>query len=219
VIAHTDLQYALRKKLQTLLVCTTGSVALSATATGYARAGGSFLVDGFQPGMEVAPSGFTFNLFGTITAVTDLTMTIAGGRTAEVAAGGRSVIVGLPSQQVWENRVFTPTTGAPYVEEQYIPGPKSLDSIGPNGIVTLEPMYSPRIYVPSNTNIGADGRYADAIEALFAPRTLIPLPTGELLYVRGTPAPFRGQRAPSAAAGWSCIPITIPCRVQTTNTI
>lgn len=223
MIAHTDIQLALRAKLLTLVVCASGPTTLSTTATGYARTAGSFLVDGFCPGMEITPAGFAANVVDTIRSISDdgLTITTKNARTAERAAAGRSLTVGLPVTRLWENAV--PVTaiqqGTPYVEEQYLPGPESLDSGGKGGLITMTPMYSPRVYVPENTGISADGRYADAIKALFTPKTQLTIPGGGVLRVRQKPAPFRGQRGKSAVEGWSCIPITIPCWTQTTNTL
>ncbi len=76
-------------------------------------------------------------------------------------------------------------------------------------------MYSPRIYVPDGTGISADGKYADAIRRHYSPGTLMVSTDGARVQVRGDVAPFRGQRLPSTTPGWSCIPITIPCRVRT----
>jgi hypothetical protein len=49
---------ALRGRVLTLSVATTGTTSLAATATGYTRAAGSFVTDGFKPGMEVLAAGF-----------------------------------------------------------------------------------------------------------------------------------------------------------------
>ena len=76
---------------------TTGSTSLSATATGYARASGSFVTNGFVVGQEITASGFTNaanNGRSTITAVTATTITVnkATPTVAEEAATGRSLV-------------------------------------------------------------------------------------------------------------------------------
>jgi hypothetical protein len=215
VIDHTMLQLALRAKLLTLSVATTGSTTLAATTTGYSRTAGSFYADFFWPGMELATSGFASNGTRVITQVTPTTITVAGSLTPEVAAAGRTLTVGLPSNRAWENVTYQPITGVPYIEEQYIPGPAAMVNDGYAGLLELRPMYSPRVYVPLDTGISADGRYADAITRLFLPGTTLPLATGDQFVVRGDVAPMRGQRAPSATPGWSCIPVTIPLKVTT----
>jgi hypothetical protein len=218
VVDHTSLHLALRVKLLTLSMATTGSVSLSATATGYARTVGNFYTDGFWPGMEVKTSGFANpanNGRGVIQQVTPLAMVVTmyvvttspadGSRkvsyppnVAEAAAAGRLMSVGLPSNGAWENSTYIPITGVPYIEEQYIPGPGFIANDGYAGLLELRPMYSPRVYVPLDTGISADGRYADAITRLFLPGTTLPLATGDQFVVRGDVAPMRGQRAPSA---------------------
>lgn len=217
MVDHSVIQLALRVKLLTLSVATTGSVSLSATTTGYARATGSFLADGFAQGMEITPSGFAANPVDTIVAVSALSIVTRNARSAESAASGRSLTVGLPSGRAWENVTYTPVTGTPYMEEQYLPGPAGFDSDGYAGLLALAPMYSPRIYTPADTGVSGDGRYADAIARLFAPGTAMALSSGDTLIVRNNPAPFRGQRFPSATPGWSCVPVTIPLQVRTVS--
>ena len=276
---HTMIQAALRAKILTLSVATTGAIAMSATTTGYVRtpiagvgtvsaaAGaatftdtppangslvtvgastyvvsasdgvsvcrlsgaptfaasaftwtGSFIVDGLAAGMEVKPSGFASALVGTIKSVSADVVTISGGRTAEASASGRTLVVGAPSARANENvGPFIPTAGVPYLEEQYLPGPAFIANDGYAGVRTLRPMYSPRVYAPVNTDIFADGAYADAILALFAPGTTITLSSGDHLVVRADVAPYPGQRAPGVTAGWSCIPVNIPLELRTAS--
>ena len=52
---------ACQTRLLSTVVATTGAIALSATASGYHRAAGSFLDDQFAIGMEITPSGFGAN--------------------------------------------------------------------------------------------------------------------------------------------------------------
>jgi hypothetical protein len=75
---------------------TTGATSLSATATGYARAAGSFVTNGFRVGQTITASGFTNaanNGRAVITAVTAtaLTVTKTGGTVAEAAAANRTI--------------------------------------------------------------------------------------------------------------------------------
>ena len=75
---------------------TTGATSLSATATGYARASGSFTTNGFAVGQQIIASGFTNaanNGSSIITAVTAtaLTVTKTPATVAEAAATGRSI--------------------------------------------------------------------------------------------------------------------------------
>ena len=217
-VDHTIMQAAMRTHALTLSVCTTGSVTLAATTTGYTRAVGSFLTDLFAVGMEIVPGGFTSNPTSTITAVSAGAMTVKDARTAEGAAAGKTLTVGLPASRAFENANFTPVTGVPYVEENYLPGPSSQVTIGPLGELEIFPMYSLKVNVPTLTGINADGRYADALLSLFTPRTAITLSNGDVLRVRTDTGPYRGQRLPSAP-GFSVIPVTIPFRLRTANSI
>ncbi len=76
---------------------TTGSTTLSAVAGGYARTTGSFITDGFYPGMSVTASGFTSaanNGSSTVTAVTatSLTVTKTPAPVVEAAAAARTIL-------------------------------------------------------------------------------------------------------------------------------
>jgi hypothetical protein len=213
--SHLAMQNAMRTRLLSLVVATTGTTTLAATLTGYSRTTGSFIADGLAPGMEIVPSGFSTNPVGVITDITPLTLSVTGVRSAQVAAAGRSLVVGLPSLREWENEELIPVVGEPYVEEQYIPGPAFAPEIGPGGRIERRPMYSPRIFVRAKTAIAGNGRYGDAILSHFAPGLQLTASDGTILRVRDDVAPTVGQRLPGVAVGWSCVPITIP--FQTLN--
>ena len=220
MISHPLMQLAMRAQLLTVAVCTTGAVSLSATATGYARAAGSFLTDGFQPGMELTASGFTTganNGTKVIAAVSDLAITCAG--CVVEASGTRTIAVGLPSQRAWENTDLAPVSGVPYLVEQYLPGPAVRDSIGPIARLTAEPQLVVQIAVPENTGRGAAAAYADAILAAFPPGlALTPLTNGDVLKVRGDTAPYRSQLVRSDPS-YAVVTVSIPFRCHSLNSI
>jgi hypothetical protein len=236
MVSHLAVQRACRTRLGTLAVCTTGATSLAATATGYARAAGSFVTDGFEVGLEVRGAGFVNainNGVGVVTRVAPLALTVSlfvatyasGVRTvtrpatvAEAAAGGRTLSVGLPSFAAWENVGFVPETGIPYWDEQYVRGPALLGTIGPNGRITAEPMYLPRINVQSDTSVEAASRYADAMVNVFPPGDKIVLASGDVIEVRADPAPYGGQLL-SNGNGFSGLLVTVPLRVRSINTI
>ena len=218
MINHYLIQKALRVKLLTLSVCTTGSVQISATASGYERLTGSFLVDGFTPGMEVTGVGFSAsgnNAAQTITSVSALAIACPGCSTE--AAGTRTLTVGLPAKRAWENVELEPVTGSPYVEETYLPGPMEAITLGASAQLEVLPLYVPKIYVPAGSGVGAARSYADAILELFAPRTSLTV-SGHTVTVRTVPSPYSGQLL-QAGPGWGVVPITIPLRVRTANSI
>lgn len=213
------MQLAMRTRALTLSVATTGLVSLSATPTGYARATGSFQADGFWPGMEIVPAGFATNLPRVVTLVTPLALTVntaSGAVPVESAAGGRSLAAGLPSNRAWENGpTFVPTTGVPYVEEQFIPGPSAQVTLGPLGEIEVLPQYQLQVHLPTETGLTVK-RYVNALRVLFAPRTAIPLANGDVLRVRADAGPFAGQLQQSQP-GFAVQPLTIPFRLRTQN--
>lgn len=211
------MQLAMRARARTLSVATTGLIALSATATGYARAGGDFQADGFWPGMEITPAGFATNVPRVITDVSALELTVSGSVTPEVAAGGRSLTVGLPSQQAWENVAFQPTAGVPWVREEFLPGPTAQVTLGPLGELEATPMYALYVNVPAETGLTVK-RYVNALRALFAPRTAIALANGDVLRVRSDTGPYAGQLQQSQP-GFAVQPLTIPLRIRSFNLI
>jgi hypothetical protein len=223
MISHEQMQQAMRDRALTLSVVTTGATSLSATATGYARAAGSFLTDGFRIGMELVGTSFSFaanNAAKAITAVDALTLTCAG--CVVETAGTRTLTVGLPALRDWENLPFTSVVGRPYVREQYLPGPMAQVTLGPLGELEADPLYVLQIFTPTNTGFLAAAKYADALLAHFAPRTALTLTSGDVLTVRTNPAPFRGQLLQDsrgqllhAVPGWAVVPVTIPFRCRT----
>jgi hypothetical protein len=217
VIDEIAMQLALRAKVMTLTVATTGTMSLAATTAGYTRTSGSFLADGFAAGMEVTPSGYGVNAPRVITAVSALMLTVSGTLTADAAAGGRSLTVGLPSQRAWENVAFQPTAGVPWVREEFLPGPTSQETLGPNGELEATPMYALYVNAPAETGLTAK-RYVQALRELFAPRTAIPLPNGDILRVRTDTGPYAGQLQQSQP-GFATQPFTIPLRLRTRNLI
>lgn len=219
-VDHLAMQLAMRARALTLSVATTGSTSLSATADGYERAAGSFLTDGFAPGMEVTGTGFTNaanNAAKTLTKVTALAMECAG--CVVEAAATRTITVGLPAGRAWENLHFDPTAEVPYVREQYLPGPSTQLTLGDEGQLEVTPMYVLTLYGIGNTDIGSIRGYVDALLGHFKPGTTLTLASGDELRVRRDLAPFAGQLVPREdAPGWAIVPVTIPFRLRTANT-
>lgn len=96
---------------------TTGPTSLSATATGYARAAGSFTTDGFVPGMEIYATGFTNALNNGASVITSMTATSltvqkTGGTAVESAAAGRAIAAGVPGPRVQRDFTRTPRSQA-----------------------------------------------------------------------------------------------------------
>lgn len=214
------LQKALRTKALSLSVASCNGVDLSATVATFSRASGSFLTDGFSVGMEVVSAGFSEsanNATWVATAVTALTLEIDGSLTTESAGAGKTLSVGLPAARAWENIKFEPTTDAPWIDEQLVPGPTRQISVGPLGTIESRVLYQLTVHVPENKGIGAPTQYADAVMALFAPRTQVTFGS-DVARVRTDTGPYRGQMI-RRVPGWVSVPVVIPLEIRTANTI
>lgn len=226
MIEDDMVQLALRAKLATLLVATTGSISMSTTATGgedgasaFGRAAGNFTADKLRVGMEVLAAGFPAAANGAAT-ITHLTPTIATVNKTlpnAVAAGARSLIVGLPQLVSWENVPFDAQQGRPYFEEQYLPGGSFQKT---NGYLEVTPEYLLNIFVPKGAGISADSKYVNALRVMFAPGTPITLSNGERIIVRRDIAPGKkGRQFPDLLPGFVVAQFVIPLRLHTLNSI
>jgi hypothetical protein len=217
---HATLRLALRARATAVTVCTTGSATLTATTAGYTRTSGSFLTDGFKPGMEVIPTGFTQTAVGVVSSVAALTLTISGGRTAESAGAGRSLRVALPQLVGWDNVPVTPVAGRPFLEEELVPASASLLTLTSRGQVDRDGLYVLRWYGLAGMGPEAIDACTDAVLAAYAPGTGETLSSGETLRIRTTPAPWRSGIVPnptSETAGFAVCTLTIPYRVSSLN--
>jgi hypothetical protein len=229
------LQYGLRARLVTLEVCATGLVSLAATATGYTRASGSFLDDGFRVGMEIEAAGFAqaaCNGTSVITAVTALTMTVTAYDIAAVAtpdgytmtprtlvvdaaAGSRSLTAGCPKMRAWENTRFTPLVGIPYVSEELLPGGMNILTMGTRATLEAKPIYVVRWHGLPGDGIAAVKKAVDKLLEHFPPGLAIAFGT-DVARVRGdiAPTPSPLVLIEDGPAVTTC---SIPLRCQTLN--
>ena len=218
-VSNLQMQYAMRTQLLTMEAATTGSISMSTTSSGFVRASGSFILDGFEPGMELAATGFSTgsnNANWVVDTVTALTLFVTG-LTAESSSSGRTLLVGLPSGRAWENLKFTPTAGEPWMEEDFLGGPTTQVTAGTSAATLLvDPLYVVKIYVPEDTGIGGVNRYADAVLAAFKPNTSMTLTNSDVLRVRIGTGPSRGQII-RQRSGWVVVPVTVPFRLLTLN--
>jgi len=217
----TSAQLALRARALTLSVCTTGSTSLARTTTGYTRAAGSFVTDGFAVGMELLEAGFPTNAYRVVTNVAAGTLTVAGTLTASGAAGSRSLTVGLPEGRAWDNAVFTPIAGRPYLEEDMVPATSSLVTFRSQGSGSVEEtgLYLFRWYGLPGTGLSALRKSVGALKALFAPGQGFTLSDGSVVRVRVDIGPYAGKIIPLEGGGWSVCTLTIPWSARSTNVI
>lgn len=219
MIKHVAVQYACRTLVQTLSVCTTGSVTLTATTTGYTRAAGSFVTDGFAVGMEITPTGFASNPVDTITWLNATTITTQSSRTAESALTAQ-LAVGLPRTGVWENLSASPSVGQPWWQEQYLPGPSPRQTtLGATGWLEYFPVYGVVLNVPRESGFLAASSYADALIGLFAPGTVLTPSDGSDARVRRDVGPYRTALRDSPLPNVFTTSVLIPLWVRTRNTV
>lgn len=218
MISYDEIQLALRARALTLEVATTGSITMSVSGSGFTRATGSFIDDGFRRGMEVLGAGFTNSANNARHVLTNVTATVLSTDTtvAEASGSGKTVSVPLPQYRAWENVEFEPVPGWPWVEEQLLPGPLPQITFGASGLLEARPIYNLQVHVPENVGIGAPNRYADGLLQHFAPLTAMTTASGDGLRVRTDAGAFRGQMI-RRLAGWMTVPVSIPCRLRTLN--
>ena len=220
MIDNTVTQLAFRARAATLSVATTGSTTLSASATGYARAAGSFVADGFVVGMELAASGFTVagnNGPHVIASVTALALSCTGCA-IDGAAVGRTITVGLPGILADENLTISPDPTRPYLEEDYAPATnRGVTFPLQGGVVEETGLYVLKWYGLANTGIASIRKGVDALKALFAPGTTI-ASGPNTVYVRSDVGPWSSQLLPQGN-GFTVCTLTVPWRARTSNTI
>jgi hypothetical protein len=221
MIDHQALQLAVRTQLATLEVATTGSTSLGVASGVYSRSSGSFLTDGFKPGMEITPSSFgtsNNNTVCVITAVSALTLSVNRTLTTETEGAGKTIAAKAPSSFAAENIPFQPVAGVPWIEEQLLSGPTQQITLGEFGWIEHDPLYVLQVHVPEGTGVGAANAYADGIIELFAPRTALTLSNGDVARVRTRPGPFRSQLR-NFVTGYATVAVNVPLRIHTVNII
>lgn len=210
---------ALRNRAIGTTVATTGSATLTATSTGYTRAAGSFVTDGFEVGMEVTPTGFTQTTRGIISEVSALTMLIRGGRTAQASGAGRTLSVSLPETCAWEGVDTEPVAGKPYLEEAWVPATSRIVTFPANGgLVEETGLYVLRWYGLAGVGHEALRACVEAVMARFTPGTSFTLSDGSKVHVRTDTGPSAGQ-IQRVDGGWLVLTLTVPWLGRSTNQV
>lgn len=209
---------ALRARMLTTVVATTGSTTLSATATGYTRASGSFVADGFSVGMEIVPAGFAANPVEVVQFVSATTIT-TGSHAAQTAGAGRSLTAGIPALRAYENVTIIPMSGRPYIEESFVPATSSIQTFPANGGQVEETgLYVIRWFGISGAGTSGIRKAVGALKSRFAPGTAWTLADGSVLRIRGDVGPSAGQLI-RIDGGWTALTLTIPWRARSRNAV
>lgn len=216
MLDHTLANFAFRARAEDLSVAATGSMDLSATSAGFARGAGSFITDGFQPGMEVVPAGFASNSTPKlITRVEALLLTVEDGATAEASASGRSLTTGLPLLRRYSANVeLQRVARRHYIEMDYVPSGSVQWTAPYDGLRREEGLTVFRWFGIQGFDDVAIRKCMDALLALFKPGTTLTAGS-EQVRIHGEPGPWAGQVLPRD--GWAVCTGTIPWRAEVLN--
>jgi hypothetical protein len=187
---------------------------VSVTRSGYTRATGSFLEDGFAPGDEVTATEFALrsnNTSGVVSSVTDTLLQLRDVTLATEAVGVGILGVRTPSRVAWEGTEFDPEVGWPYLRESYRPGTRTVRSLGTKALLRHEIIWLVDCFYPAlgKGTTGINGM-AQAVMDKYPPG----LQVTHDMYVR-TSYPF----GVLTKDGWQHIPVTIRLTAHTTNSI
>jgi hypothetical protein len=190
MIRHDLLLLALWARVDTLSVVTTGSTTLGASGSTYTRASGSFITDGFAPGMETLDWNSALRVVEKVEA---LTLTVDSAPTAASQASGRTLAVGPPSRFAHENVHFDPTQGYPWLEDALISGPtRQLTTGTSEATIEWDPIYRLWVHVPENVGSLAALKYVDALLLHLRSNTSVTLTGGATVHVRTDAGPYVG---------------------------
>jgi hypothetical protein len=230
VISATLATLKLRNRLLSLTSPTTGSTTLSVTTTGYARAAGSFITDGFAVGMEITASGFSTsanNGQGIITALAATAMTVGDAYTVsthatdgytavartlatEGSASARTISVTVPAMRAFDNATLRPIGGKPYLEEELVPATTRVLTLPiSQGYAEDTGVYVLRWFGLSGKGVTAIRKGADAVLALFTPGTTFTMSDNNTLRIPSDFGPRAGQIT-RVEGGWSYVLIEVP---------
>lgn len=130
-------------------------------------------------------------------------------------------LTGLPDQWAWDGKLFKPTTGASFIQEQFESGIIYQAGIGPGGAMIGRPILRLYPHAPLNSGLQVR-RFADILLAGFPPGYVIPLPGADTLQVRDAP---NAPNAPGPIGrstefdGFLTMLVTIPFVLETFNSI
>lgn len=216
MIDQTAATLAFRNRMLSLVVATTGSQTLAATATGYTRATGSFLADGFADGLEFVPAGFSDVTPKVIESVSALSITTTSPVTAQSAGAGRSLVAGVPATRGFDNKRVKPISGRPYIEEEFVPGGHSLMGTT-SGMNNEDGTYRIRYYGIEGKGIAGIRKWIDALKALYAPGTNL-VAGANTVRVR-TDSSVRSTQIIPLQNGWAYSTLIVPWWALSNNTI
>jgi hypothetical protein len=185
-LLQRDVRAALRQLLATVIQATVTATNLSVTGTGYTRAAGSFLADGFLPGAELRASGFGKagnNGTAQLLAVSATTLTVDTAQrpvplSAESAGATATLAIAMPAASVLEGTPTPPPKAtAPHWRDFVLRAPESSRrvSVGVGARRRHRGIYQITLFYPlTDAGPGAAEAMADAVrQVLEANETLL----------------------------------------------
>lgn len=235
-----DVPIALRTRALAVEVLRVTGTFSTVTATGYARASGSFLTDGFEVGMEIRGEDFDtpaneapkviMDVSALLITTRRINVSAEGDRTLDPTASGcvteavgtRTLVVGMPAGVEYENARFKPGAGVPWWREEFSPSPGGRrHEVGSNSMVEYFVDYFMTLFLPPNTGVRAAHRYSEALLDAFPPGYTFTLAVPGKLRIRteATPWPSPVFQAATPEPGFLVVPVTVPCILWTSNSI
>lgn len=206
---------ALRSIAEAVVVAETGSTSLAATKTGFTRATGSFVDDGFVEGMQITADGFPGAIDGTyhIASVADLAITTVEAVPASAAAAGsRSIIAGYPATRLYTNapEQRIPVTGWS-VRDAFQHSTIDAVHLGRGGATDETGLYILTLFGLIHTGTAAMYAMATALGRAFHVDLSVGLADDTTLRIGRNPGPFAGQ-VRHLESGVPFLVLTIPWR-------
>lgn len=174
---HDQIRSAVRAQLLTLVKCSSGPIAASVSGNVYTRQDGSFFDDLFTPGDEIAITGFGTGAgdgSAIVQAVDDLTLTVDQALTSGPASGMITPVTftcGLPSGMAWEDVLFSPIDGRPFVSESFRPISSLARGLGKGGLQAHTSSANFVVNYPTSFTARGAELMAGAMLDLFEPGT------------------------------------------------
>ncbi len=133
---EASIRAALEAHLAATVLLDTGSRDdIAATSTGYSRAAGSFVTDGFRVGDTVQPDGFADTTPSIVLAVSDGVLVVDRTVTPEAAGAAVSIAVVLPERRRFEGQPFVRPKDKPWLRALLRPASAPLVAFGTGGIL------------------------------------------------------------------------------------
>jgi hypothetical protein len=150
-----SIRAALETHLCALTLATTGPRAdIAATHSGYSRASGSFLDDGFQVGDTVQPQGFAANTAALVLAVSNTVLVVDDAIKAEAAGPTVSLTTVLPARRKFEGQPFLKPKDQPWLRAALKPAGAPLVAWGTGGLLRHSGSFLVELFEPVDNGRG-----------------------------------------------------------------